>query len=295
MFVSCLQNSTFLAVVGEVAENKVAEMFPKALQNMLNILVSQNGMRSWQVYSDFQGVSCRIRFGHCDSVASIESAGSEAGHTATTTHIAYCRKPPAQVRRDKHRRIAKAKRPRIESDSEVENERKNEIGDKSENRPDTPIQISCNPPADETIIMTPLSPIKVEYQEDTHKVEHGDDLVECDGIAPLEPADIQLRISPVPPFDINFENDVSCELAYATDLIMDDESEASVVEKDSGTNVLCPNCDATMESVTHICSNDTDDELVETTKVDGESELLRIPAKGVFGGFYFKLKPRHPP
>ena len=43
---------------------------------------------------------------------------------------------------------------------------------------DTPTQVNCKPPTKDTLVLTPMSPIKVEYREESCKVEHGDDLHE---------------------------------------------------------------------------------------------------------------------
>jgi len=90
-------------------------------------------------------------------------------------------------------------------------------------------------------------------------------------ITVCEPPDTHLRLFPAPALEIDFENSVSCELTYSTDLIM--ESESTLVEIDESMHVLCQNCDVTLESATHTCMLDERENENGETAAD-ESTIL---------------------
>ena len=71
---------------------KPAEGLPKTLWNMLSILLEENGLRSWQVYSDNQGVSVRMRF-----------YNGENGQVTSGQKVSFSKKTPSQSRRDTKR------------------------------------------------------------------------------------------------------------------------------------------------------------------------------------------------
>lgn len=63
---------------------------PKNLKNILDMLVVNNDLRSWQVYSEPTGVTLKIRF----------DEAKNGGQATQSTKVSYIKKPPAQVRRD---------------------------------------------------------------------------------------------------------------------------------------------------------------------------------------------------
>ena len=180
MFVTLREIQHFTAIMDEAAGLKATGKFPKALLIMLNTLIDENGLRSWQIYTDNFGISARLRFGHGGSSEFVyaENASSPLNQK-TTTHTKYSKKTPAQIRRDSTRKTLKAKRQRIENDSDIENERSLEHGDVSAHKFDTPIHVSCVPPAEDVLFLEPLTPIKLDLvtkEYDTHKMEAGEDL-----------------------------------------------------------------------------------------------------------------------
>ena len=112
----------------EVAGQKVAEMLPKMLLKMMGALM-ENGIKSWQIYDNKYSIDLRIRFDHeCKAMAAssefVYKQGSEADTTPTHTKPAsYHRKPPSHIKRDLNRRIARAKRQRLDDSNEMENDR----------------------------------------------------------------------------------------------------------------------------------------------------------------------------
>ena len=149
--------------MGEVTGQKVAGMFPKTLETMLNILILENGLRSWSIYDDKFGVSVRLRFdsGIHNSVAGHVDIGSS--HASTTTNNTYRRKTPSQIRRDSQRKTMRAKRQRLHSQNEVENERSNNDEEVQKEIDDTPVNVECKPPEDDTLFMAPLTPIEIDF------------------------------------------------------------------------------------------------------------------------------------
>ena len=69
-----------------------ASDIPKTLQNILDVLLCENGVVSWQIYSQTKGVSLRIKFGEA----------KHGGQTITTgnSRTCYSKKSPSQMRRD---------------------------------------------------------------------------------------------------------------------------------------------------------------------------------------------------
>jgi hypothetical protein len=67
----------------------------------------------------------------------------------------------------------------IEENSEAEHERNNEIEHGNRIQLDTPLEISCKPPVEDTLVLNPLSPIKLEFLQNEPKcrIEHGDDII----------------------------------------------------------------------------------------------------------------------
>ena len=58
------------------------------IKNHLNTLIDENGLRSWQIYTDNFGISARLRFGHGGSSEFVyaENASSPLNQKTTTHH-----------------------------------------------------------------------------------------------------------------------------------------------------------------------------------------------------------------
>ena len=67
----------------------------------------------------------------------------------------------------------------IEENGEAEHERDNEIEDGNIIQLDTPLEISCKPPVEDTLVLNPLSPIKLEFLQHEPKciIESRDDII----------------------------------------------------------------------------------------------------------------------
>jgi len=229
--------SLFIAVMDEVAGIKVAGKIPNTLLQMLNSL-SNNVLRSWQIYTDRHGVSVRIRYGHCSDMAdggcvdrdpTSRTTSTLAGHgdTVSTPTLprptAYCKKSPSQIKRDSGRRMLQSNKRRRTHSSDVEDARCIDVGCKTATLPDSPetLHISdyvmCDPGCEDTLTVLPVSPIKLSFGEiETSTMQDGEKIHEC---CMEEVPDIQ-------------------DLAH----IMDNSN-----------IIMCPNCNEEMTSTSHIC------------------------------------------
>ena len=107
----------------------------------------------------------------------------------------------------------------MDENSETENERKYEIEDISINQCDTPLEISCEPPVEDTLVLSPLSPMKLEFSqhEPTCRIEPGDSMI-------LEEAST---------------------------------NETNVKFVDEIDPIKCPNCYESIMKWDHVCNDDT--------------------------------------
>ena len=150
--------------MGEAAGYKATGSLPRTLENMLSTLVMENGLRSWQIYTDVHGISCRIRFG------SGSHASTQPAHNSKTMpqHTAYTRKSPAQLRRENNRIVHKAKRQRTLSEN-IETERYADIDKLPEVIGISPV---CEPSNDDVIFKAPITPIKLVLPDSETTVMH---------------------------------------------------------------------------------------------------------------------------
>ena len=72
-----------------------ASELPKSLWSIMSVLMKENGLRSWQVYSEKVGVSIRIRFGQPEN-------GGQAP-MSEGSKICFNRKSPSQIKRDERK------------------------------------------------------------------------------------------------------------------------------------------------------------------------------------------------
>ena len=247
--------------MGEVAVYKVAGILPNTLQTMLNVLCIENGLRSWQIYEDKHGVSVRIRF-DVDSAVNSACPDSTTNVNTQQRHIAYTKKTPAQHRRDSKRKILKAKRPRLESETDIENERTFEHGNTSTLNCDTPVHVSCVPPAEDTITLEPLTPIRVNFENfengyDTRKIDAGDD---------FSIASIESETKSIGNEDVGVKCPNCNKNMVNWNHTCDENAEAvNVIEFENDTGQSIENTDLKITSET-ICETEKDDECVEFDK-----------------------------
>jgi hypothetical protein len=167
----------------EAAGLKATEKLPKALLMMLSTLIDENGLRSWQIYTDNFGISARLRFGHCvDSVcADTEHASkspSQKPNNKQSTNTAYRKQPPAQQRRETNRKIHRAKRQRTldEHFDEIEKERSS-VACESPLIHDSPVQI-CLEHDENSEFTAPITPkVTLESEPD---ICDADFVIKCD-------------------------------------------------------------------------------------------------------------------
>ena len=154
--------------MNEVAGQKVAEMLPKMLLKMMGALM-ENGIKSWQIYDNKYSIDLRIRFDHeCKAMAAssefVYKQGSEADTRSTPIHTqpaSYHRKPPSHIKRDMNRRIARAKRQRLEDSDEIENERLDELKETIDSCISP--ECICEPPYEDTLVLSPVLPISIDF------------------------------------------------------------------------------------------------------------------------------------
>ena len=95
-------------VMAESTSCKPTDGIPKSLQNILDLLVRENDLRSWQVYSEKFGVEAKIRFGHHDGSDKVKSATN----SDQSARLKYGKKSPCQrdERRATERRITRGQK-----------------------------------------------------------------------------------------------------------------------------------------------------------------------------------------
>jgi len=179
---------------------------------------------------------------------------SKTTHTPSHT-IAYCKKTPAQHRRDDKRKILHAKRRRVEVSPDMEKERTSEIitlcdvTDISMVKCDTPLLISCAPPEEKILVLTPLSPIKVDFgAENSCKIEHDD----CVSVLEFESENQSfddLTIKCPNCYEANFEWNHVCDAD-----ISEVETTVSLDERTPSLDQL--RCIDTSETLTSTCHED---------------------------------------
>ena len=156
--------------MGSVVETEIAGRLPKVLQQMLDVLVASNTLRSWQIYNDNMGISVRLRFDGGNADRGDMQGNVMIGSQPTTTHVqttAYCKKSPSHIRRDTQRKILKAKRQRLD-EVEIETERQDDANQVHfEHDIDSPNMV-CDPPSDDTLTLSPLLPISIDFEEETY-------------------------------------------------------------------------------------------------------------------------------
>ena len=223
--------------MGEVAGYKVAECLPKTLLRMLDTLC-EHDVKTWNIYPDQFGISVRIRFdigegngsGAGSSLVYMQGSTGQARQQPTT----YTRKTPSQQRRDSERKILKAKKRKVEENSETENERNNEMEDQSTNQCDTPMEISCEPPVEDTLVLSPLPPMKLEF----------------------------------------LQNELKCKTESGNVMILEEDSIEDTDMKlvNEIDPLKCPNCYKSIMKWDHVCDDDSqsDDTINGDTKNDSK-------------------------
>ncbi len=94
-----------------------ASGLPKTLLDMLGVLLKENGLKSWQIYSEKYGLSVKLRFGQPQN-------GGQATGVDSNNKVSYAKKSPSQVRRDnkkatERRKTRSAAKQMAENDIEV--------------------------------------------------------------------------------------------------------------------------------------------------------------------------------
>ena len=95
-----------------------ASELPKSLWNILDVLLRENGLQSWQVYSQKNGLSVRLRFGEAQNGTPYVTPGN--------SKTCYTKKSPSQMKRDakkaEERRITRQQTRSVQkkNDSQIE-------------------------------------------------------------------------------------------------------------------------------------------------------------------------------
>jgi len=239
--------------MGEVADYKVAGILPNTLQTMLNVLILENGLRSWQIYDDKFGVSVRVRFGSdsqpSSSVTCPDSSlniHAKPFHSTTKhTPASYTKKPPAQYRRENARKIMKATRP-------LKRQR---------------------------TIDEHLTPIEQERASDMITTDVSmceSPMICCDRL------ENDIWVAPVSPIQIELNTQRSCSLMYGTNLVSSPVADLS--GKTDDVLVKCPCCGEEMEDASHMCSLDASSDSSDTVsdfekERNGSTVVRNVPQK----------------
>ena len=162
---------------------------------MLDVLWRTNSVRSWSIYGENYGSTLKVRL-QTVSIFSVSSQPPEQ-HVNIEEPAQYARKPPPQQRREAQRRILSVKKRKIanvETSPETVwsdtcrlsycNDTKDaDMCDTSLHTTyrvcDTPIPISCAPPAEDILVLPPISLIKLNFLPNKYarNVEYGHDLL----------------------------------------------------------------------------------------------------------------------
>ena len=91
---------------------------PLCLRNLLDTLVRENGLTSWQIFGQNKGVMVKIRFGECQN-------GGQVAMDSGTNMVQYSKRSPSQMRRNarkaEERRITRQQAKEMVKDkSEIE-------------------------------------------------------------------------------------------------------------------------------------------------------------------------------
>ena len=92
---------------------KPATGMPKQLENVLEMLLRDNSLLSWSLYSEKSGSALKIRFREEDIVGHASRPADQHANRTQPQH--YARKSPSKLNRDIHR----AKRQRVSSSTEL--------------------------------------------------------------------------------------------------------------------------------------------------------------------------------
>ena len=229
--------------MAEVADYKVAECMPRTFQTMLNVLCTENGLRSYQIYNDKFGVSVRIRF-DCDrSGAGIACMSRQQLNSTTkhTTNTSYVKRPPSHNRRETERKLLRAKRQR----RDIEEERNSDLDESHIRILESPLKVCCER-GEENIFVAPVTPLKMDMlkAENSCKMSYDEHLRSSPKVIEEEVADSVLKC----PCCNEQMCDAfhTCKLHSSFDTITDEE----ILDNSSET---CKNGDAEMEEYNDGC------------------------------------------
>ncbi len=76
---------------------KPDDELPKTLRDILDMLLRNNGLQSWQIYSHKKGLSLRLKFGEANN------GGQPVIQTGSNSRICYSKKSPSQLKRDERK------------------------------------------------------------------------------------------------------------------------------------------------------------------------------------------------
>ncbi len=107
--------------------NDPASGLPKTLRNILEVMMRENGLQSWQIFSHRNGVSVRIKFGEAqDGGQTVGAMVSEDSNNSN--RMCYSKKSPSQMRRNakryEERRVTRQQSKKLDTNmSEIEQPR----------------------------------------------------------------------------------------------------------------------------------------------------------------------------
>ena len=219
---------------------------PQPLQTLLAVLMRENSIRSWSLYSEYIGTTLKIRF---DTAAIAERQSPMHDRHVNTTEGAahYTRKGPAKLRRDRHRAlktIHSKKRPRIDDE-----ESEPEVAREAENILDEPIdspEIVATDRYEDSLVLLPMTPIQIS----------------------LEPTESNM-----------------CEIPASKLIVKDQCLDKKSDGARKIVAIECPNCNELMTNASHVCDDVSTiiDESFENDENeiclidDGDAKLTKVP------------------
>jgi len=160
-----------------------------------------------------------------------------------------------------NRRIARAKRQRLDDSDGMENDRTFEPVESFENCI-SPESI-CEPPQEETLVLSPVKPISIDFGILQYS------RIDCDYEEKV--LENQNKV-------IDEEKDVGIQVSEHDDLTIVDHADMLIP---TNMDVKCPNCDRVMESANHMCDDvpvamDISSEKHEETDEEFENRMAKF-------------------
>ena len=264
---------------------------PKQLQDMLEVFLRDNCVRSWSVYSEHIGSTIKIRLQPVAAMLAVQPQPhrqhvnktiTATGIPAVTPTMHYSRKSPCHVKRDIQRCN---KRPRVHSSPESAR-----IDDVSAilGQLDSPESVSCER-GEESLVLSPVVPIEIKFTKNDSdelnacKISDGDVLIKPKSV-PVDETKIIVRCLCC---DEEFaDENHTCESDNNMSDTMVSDMNCKVIDGDilidnKYDSVICRCCDESMIDGNHMC-DDAASKSTADTRLKENSKTENSKVSSVF-------------